>query len=84
MLPQLQDTLTHQPMVALDGVPLSSLPSSTSGNDFAAQRQQHAAASTAAGQRKRTMTADELAAEEALRIGSISGKRQRRPAAKLK
>lgn len=32
--------------------------------------------------RKRTINADALAAEEALRIGSASGKRQRRPAAR--
>lgn len=55
-----------------------------SGSDVTNSEQGHAASSTIPAQRKRTMTADELAAMEAKRIGSSSSKRQRRPAAKAK
>ena len=65
-------------------LPSGTVPPIISGSHSVQQTQAMEPASISAAQRKRTITADELAAEEAACIGSTSGKRQRRPAAKVK
>ena len=78
-------THTHAPTtVGQSLLPSGTVPPIISGSHSIQQTQAMEPASISAAQRKRTITADELAAEEAARIGSTSGKRQRRPAAKVK